>query len=136
MQVREKKPYSIIGLSKHNKDIQYYHCQIHQGSRLIPYLEEEGFYYCRDCGIPYNPNDTLSDTKITSRFSVGSTGTKIQSGKNRAYKQKEYYDQTGHKINKQDPDIMKDIAAGHTITYYHTDEDLNEKKETIYTVKK
>jgi hypothetical protein len=134
--VRQKKPYSIIGLSKHNNDIKYYHCQIHQGSRLIPYPEEDGLYLCTDCGIPYNPNDTKSDTKITSRFGVGSMGTKITSGKNRSYKQKEYYDQTGNKINKQDPDVMKDIAAGRTVVYYHTNEDLNEKKDATYTVKR
>ena len=134
--MRSKKPYSIIGLSKHNSNIKYYHCNIHQGLRLQPYLEKEGYYYCTECGIPYNPNDTKSDTKITSRFAVGSTGTKITSGKNRSYKQKEYHDSVGNKIPKSDPDIMKDIAAGNTVVSYHTTEIETDKKDAVYTVKK
>ena len=133
--MREKKPYSIIGLNRKQSDIKYYHCQIHQGSRLIPYPEENGLYLCTSCGIPYNPNDLKSDTKITSRFAVAEGGAKISSGHNRSYKQKDYFDQSGHKINKQDPNIMADIAAGRTIVYYHTDEDLNEK-DTTYIVKR
>ena len=134
--MRQKKPYSIIGLSKHNSDIKYYHCNIHQGARLQPYLEEEGYYYCTECGIPYNPNDTKSDTKITSRFAVGSTGTKITSGKNRSFKQKEFYDSIGNKIPKSDPDIMKDIAQGHTIISYETNEDLNPKESVTHIVRR
>ena len=134
--MRSKKPYSIIGLSKHNSDIKYYHCNIHQGLRLQPYLEEEGYYYCSECGIPYNPNDTKSDTKITSRFAIGSTGTKITSGKNRSYKQKEYHDSVGNKIPKSDPDIIKDIAQGHTIISYETNEDLNPKEPVTHIVRR
>jgi hypothetical protein len=133
--MREKKPYSIIGLNRKQSDIKYYHCQIHQGSRLIPYPEENGLYLCTSCGIPYNPNDLKSDTKITSRFAVSQGGTKISSGHNRSYKQKDYFDQSGHKLPKDDPDILRDIAAGRTIVYYNTTEETD-KKESTYTIKK
>ena len=132
--------FTIIGFNKHNKDVKYYHCQIHQGSRLIPFPEEEGYYYCTECGVPYNPSDVKSDTRITSRFATieGGQQKPIQSAHNRSLKQKEYYDKSGHKLNKNDPDIMQDVAEGHTIEYYYTNEDLNSNKDTppTYTVRR
>jgi hypothetical protein len=134
--MRERKKPTIIGFSKYKDKIQYYHCQIHQGARLVPMSGEEGLYLCRECGVPYNPSDVLSDTKITSKFNVTPMQKQIVAGKNRGHRDKEFYDQTGNKINKQDPDVMQDIAAGRTIVYYHTDEDLGPKKEFTHVKKR
>ncbi len=134
--MRARKKAAIIGFSKYKDKAQFYHCQIHQGTRLVPYPGEEGLYQCPlGCG-PVNPSNVLSDTKITSRFNVQPISTQVVSGKNRSHRDKEFYDQTGNKINAADPDVMQDIAAGRTVVYYHTDEDLGPKKETFTHIKK
>jgi len=132
--MREKKTPFILGLSKPS-NVKYLHCPVHLGARLIPYPEEEGWFQCPlGCG-PIPPTEVASDTKITSRFAV-TKGKQIASGHNRSYREKQYYDKSGHKINKNDPDIMQDIAAGRTIEYYHTTEDLNPKQPTKHVVRR
>src|SRR6185369_2550595 len=123
--MRDKKTPFILGLSKPS-NVKYLHCPVHLGARLIPYPEEEGWFQCPlGCG-PIPPTEVASDTKITSRFAV-TKGKQIASGNNRSYKEKKYHDKAGHKINKNDPDIMQDIVVGRTIEFYHTTEDLNPK---------
>jgi hypothetical protein len=133
--MREKKTPFILGLSKPS-NVKYLHCPVHLGARLIPYPEEEGWFQCPlGCG-PIPPTEVASDTKITSRFAVKTSGKQIASGHNRSYREKQYYDKSGHKINKNDPDIMQDIVAGRTIEYYHTTEDLNPKQPTKHVVRR
>jgi len=133
--MREKKTPFILGLSKPS-NVKYLHCPVHLGARLIPYPEEEGWYQCPlGCG-PIPPTEVASDTKITSRFAVKTSGKQIASGHNRSYREKQYYDKSGHQINKNDPDIMQDIVAGRTIEYYHTTEDLNPKQPTKHVVRR
>ncbi len=134
--MREKKRISIIGFNANKPDIKFHHCQIHQGSRLIPYTQEEGYYYCTECGVPYNPSNTKSDTHITSRFSTIEGQKKIVSGRSRGQKDKEYYDLSGTKLPNNDPDIMRDIAEGHTIISYHTTEQIDNKEKEFTYVKK
>ena len=132
--MREKKTPFILGLSKPS-NVKYLHCPVHLGARLIPYPEEEGWFQCPlGCG-PIPPTEVASDTKITSRFAV-TKGKQIASGHNRSYREKQYYDKSGHKINKNDPDIMQDIAAGRTIEYYHTTEDVNPKQPAKHIVRR
>ena len=128
LSMRSHKKPAILGFSKYKDKTQYYHCSIHQGARLLPMPGEEGLYWCPECGTPYNPSEVKSDTKITSRFQVIPTGKLIQSGKNRGSKDKDYYDKAGNKISKNDPDIMRDIAEGHTVVYYNTNEDITTAK--------
>ena len=133
--MREKKTPFILGLSKPS-NVKYLHCPVHLGARLIPYPEEEGWFQCPlGCG-PIPPTEVASDTKITSRFAVKTSGKQIASGHNRSYREKQYYDKSGHQINKNDPDIMQDIVAGRTIEYYHTTEDLNPKQPTKHVVRR
>ena len=132
--MREKKTPFILGLSKPS-NVKYLHCPVHLGARLIPYPEEEGWFQCPlGCG-PIPPTEVASDTKITSRFAV-TKGKQIASGHNRSYREKQYYDKSGHQINKNDPDIMQDTVAGRTIEYYHTTEDLNPKQPTKHVVRR
>ncbi len=66
------------------------------------------------------------------------TKPEIISGKSGAMSlnsRKKRYDELGNEINPNDKDIMNDIAQGHTIVAYHTDEDLNNKEDT-YTVRR
>ncbi len=130
--MREKKPIFVLGLNLKEPNIKHLHCPQHPGARLIPYPEEEGWYQCPSgCG-PIPPTETASDTKITSRFAVGPKGKQIASGHNRSYREKQYYDKSSHQVNKNDPDIMKDIADGHTIVEYHTNEEVNPKTKEPY----
>ena len=78
------------------------------------------------CG-PIQTNEVKADTKITSRFAV-TQGKQIASGHNRSYREKSYYDKSGHKINPNDKDILFDLAQGHTIVDYHTTEDIDAKE--------
>lgn len=91
------------------------------------------------CG-PIPPTQTASDTKITSRFTVKTSGRQIASGHNRSYREKQYYDKTGVRLPKDDKDILQDLARGATIVSYHTTEDLNanakDKKEYRHIVKR
>jgi hypothetical protein len=133
--LRDKKKPFILGLTKREPDIKHLHCAQHPGARLIPFPEEEGWYQCpQGCG-PIPPAEVASDTKITSRFGV-TKGKQIASGHNRSYREKQYYDKAGHKINPKDPDIMADIARGATIEYYHTTEDLNPKEPARHVVRR
>jgi len=121
--LRDKKTPFILGLSKPS-NVKYLHCSIHQGARLIPYPEQEGWFQCpMGCG-PIPPTQTASDTKITSRFTVKTSGRQIASGHNRSYREKQYYDKTGVRLPKDDKDILQDLARGATIVSYHTTEDL------------
>ena len=135
--MRDRKDITFIGFSKKDRDVKYYHCSIHQGSRLIPYTGEEGLYLCVECGIPYNPSEVKSDTHITSKFSTIQGQKQIISGKNRHDKDKEYYDLGGQKLPKDDPDILNDLAQGHTIVSYHTTEQIRkDNKDFSYMTKR
>lgn len=119
--MRNKKPI-IIGFCKFKDRSEYQHCPTHSGVRLI-LTENEGIYLCPlGCGS-VNSNETLSDTKISSRFATVPNSKKIVSGHKRSYKKKEYHDSFGNKIPSSDLDAVKDIAQGHTIVHY---------KETVY----
>ena len=127
--MRDKKKPFILGLSKPS-NVKYLHCPVHLGARLIPYPDEEGWYQCPlGCG-PIPPTQTASDTKITSRFAVKTSGKQIASGHNRSYREKQYYDKTGVRLPKDDKDILQDLARGTTIVSYHTTEQLDPKLNT------
>ena len=124
--MREKKEPFILGLNKES-NVKYYHCPTHQGARLLPFPGEEGMFQCPlGCG-PIQTNEVKADTSITSRFAV-TQGKQIASGHNRSYREKSYYDKSGHKINPNDKDILFDLAQGRIIEYYHTTEDINAKE--------
>ena len=128
------KRFSIIGFNKNNKDpSKYYHCPIHQSTRLVPLANEEGMYQCPECGMPFNPSEVLSDTKITSRFSTTQGDRQIVS---LTKKEKVFYDKQGNKLPQNDPDILRDVASGHTIVSYHTTEDLETDKPFRFTKKR
>lgn len=54
--------------------------------------------------------------------------TKIIQGKK---KNKRYFDQQGNEINQDDPDIMKLIAEGKKIKYYHEEKDEKGKERHV-----
>jgi hypothetical protein len=119
--------FTMIGFSKRKDDpSKYYHCQIHQESRLLPMPGEEGMYRCPQCGLPYNASNVKSDTKITSKFSVEPNPKKLLSLREKP--DKKYYDAQGNEIPKSDKEAMLDLAQGRTIVQYRTTEDMTEDK--------
>ncbi len=116
--------FNLIGFNFTPK-LEYKHCTIHTGTRLIQSDTEPDILYCAQCGTSYSVKETGTDEKIKSRFGPNST-TRIISPKPK----KKYYDQNGNEIT--DETLLQDIARGAKVLYYREDEpeDSNSSSQT------
>ena len=113
--------FNLIGFNFPKDRIEYKHCVIHEGSRLIQSIEDPTLLLCPECGTNYLEKDTASDETIHSMFGpTGSKPTIIQ-----AKKVKKYYDDSGNEIT--DETLIGDIKRGAHVISYHEQKSGNEK---------
>lgn len=104
--------FNLIGFNFNKGNIEYKHCIVHPGCRLVQSTQEPDLLYCPLCGTNYVEKDTATDERIQSMFGPTSQQSKIVQAK----KQKKYFDQSGNEIN--DEQLQKDMAQGaHVISY-------------------
>ena len=105
--------FNLIGFNFSPK-LEYKHCAIHPGSRLVQKIDDPDMLWCPTCGTSYSIKETGTDEKIKSRFGPNAK-SKIISPKPKI----KYYDSQGNEIT--DETLIQDIMRGANVIYYRED---------------